>query len=239
MALTGLALTTACEKPKETTAAPSAKPTVKKPAAPAEPKGMPAVTVDSMGPYINGERMKMKEKGGPEKLTRVVGELPIDGKQVDLVVLKKATTPDVVAVVVELGKAGAPTVNIKTEGREGLPKEIVVTPPGKVTDPEGCSVTVMVLDDLSTAVWPLKGATGRKHRKGFAGPDLSNTAETITKEIEKCSSSVAYFSSDDSIPWQMAFNLAGTLLQADEEKKVQTLVLLPEAPVAGRKVEKF
>ena len=38
------------------------------------------------------------------------------------------------------------------------------------------------------------------------------------------------------MPWENAFNLAGTALKADEKKKIETLVLPREAPVAGRAV---
>jgi len=94
----------------------------------------------------------------------------------------------------------------------------------------------MVLKDLSTAVWPFKGGLGKKQRKGFAGPDLSHTGETLSKEITNCNSNVAVFSADDSVLWEHTFNLAGTVLQSDEKKKLDTLVLPREAPVAGRAV---
>ena len=42
--------------------------------------------------------------------------------------------------------------------------------------------------------------------------------------------------SDDEITWELAFNLAGTVVKADEKKKIDTLVLLREEPVAGRAV---
>jgi hypothetical protein len=93
-----------------------------------------------------------------------------------------------------------------------------------------------VLKDLSTAVWPFKGAVAKRHRKGFAGPDLSNTGDAIKKDLAICESTIAFFSSDDSISWEMAYNLAGTLKTVDEKKKIDTLVLLAEAPVAGRAV---
>jgi hypothetical protein len=121
-----------------------------------------------------------------------------------------------------------------------VPKELVVVPPDRISSsPPGCSVTVMVLKDLSTAVWPIKGSLAKKHRKGFAGPDLSNTSDSIKKDLAACDSSFAFFSGDDTISWEMTYNLAGTLKVVDEKsdkKKIDTLVLLGEAPVAGRAV---
>ena len=47
-------------------------------------------------------------------------------------------------------------------------------------------------------------------------------------------STMAFFSSDDGVAWEQAFNLAGTVVKSDEKKKIDTLVLLREEPVAGR-----
>jgi hypothetical protein len=68
---------------------------------------------------------------------------------------------------------------------------------------------------------------------------LSNTADIIKRDLVACDSSYAFFSADDTIGWEMAYNLAGTLKVTDdksEKKKIETLVLLAESPVAGRAV---
>jgi biopolymer transport protein ExbD len=203
---------------------------------PVKPKGMPELTVDPDGPYLGGTRVNLTDANGAEKLTKVVKDLPINGQPVTLIVDKKAKTPYVAAVIQALGEAGAPKVTIKTDGRDDLPKEIAVTPESRLASPPGCSVATMVEKDLSTTIWPLKGGTAKKQRKGLAGPDLSHTGEQLTKDIASCDSTMAFFSGDEAVPWESAFNLAGTLLKSDEKKKVDTLVLLREAPVAGRPI---
>jgi biopolymer transport protein ExbD len=206
------------------------------PPAPPKPTTMPNLLVDSMGPYLGGQRVDMAQQGWQEKLTKIVKELPINGQPVTLVAEKRAKTPHVAAVVAELGDAGAPKVTIKTDGRDDLPKEIVVTPDSKVSNPPGCSVSTAVMKDLSTAVWPFKGGLGKRHRKGFAGPDLTHTSDQLKKDIAGCDSPIAIFSGDDTISWEMTFNLAGTVKISDEKKKIETMVLPREAPVAGRPV---
>jgi hypothetical protein len=236
-----LALAACDDGPKPLGAAPSATASAA-PAAtlaePPKPKTMPSLTVDSDGPYLGGTRVDLREKTGAEKLAKIVNDLPIDGKPVTLIALKKAKTPDVAAVVAALGDAGAPKVVIKTDGRGDLPKEITVTPPSRVSgSPPGCSVVTMVMkEDLSTAVWPFKGGLGKRQRKGFAGPDLTLTGDVVKKAIATCTSNKAFVSSDDPILWEMTYDLAGTVVVADEKKKIDTLVLLREAPVAGRPV---
>ncbi|WP_245678240.1 biopolymer transporter ExbD [Chondromyces crocatus] len=198
---------------------------------------MPELLVDELGPYLGGRRVDLKQQDGAEKLAKVVKELPIEGKPVTLLADRKARTPAVAAVVYELGVAGAPKVLIKTDGRDDLPKEIEVTPESRVSAPTTCAVATMVLEDLSTAVWPFKGGLGKRQRKGLAGPDLSHTGETLEREIAGCNGNVAFFSGDEPIVWEMTHNLAGTVVQSDKKKKIESLVLLRTAPVAGRPVK--
>jgi biopolymer transport protein ExbD len=241
--LTSLAvLLGACDETpaaKPTSASSSAAATAPAAAAPSnapKPKTMPELLVDPDGPFLGGRRVDLAAQGGREKLAQVIKELPIDGKPVTLTVEKKAKTSYVAAVVTELGNAGAPKVTIKTDGRDDLPKEVAVTPESRVGSPPACSVVAIVRKELSTAVWPVKGGTAKNQRKGFAGPDLTLTGEVLGKELEHCDSTMAFFSGDDSVPWETAFNLAGTVVRADAKKRVDTLVLLHEVPVAGRAV---
>jgi biopolymer transport protein ExbD len=203
---------------------------------PPKTKSMPSLIVDGEGPYLGIERVRMQDANAAEKLAKIVKELPIEGKPVTLIVEKKAKIVHVAAVVTELGKAGAPKVIVKTDGRNDMPKELSLTPETRVSSPPACSVTAMVLKDLSTALWPVKGGTARKHRKGFAGPDLSHTGEQLKKDLVSCDSTMAFFSADENVEWEMAYNLAGTILVSDEKKKIDTLVLLSQVPVAGRPV---
>lgn len=226
-----------CDDPKKSASALTASATQKAAAPePPKPKSMPNLLVDAEGPYLGIERVRMQEPNAAEKLAKLVKALPIEGKPVTLLVEKKAKIPHVAAVVTELGKAGAPKVILKTDGRNDVPKELTIVPEPRVSSPAPCSIATMVLKDLSTAVWPIRGGTARKHSKGMAGPDLSNTGEQLKKDIAACDSTVAFFSSDDSVEWESAFNLAGTLVNSDEKKKIDTLVLLSEIPVAGRPV---
>lgn len=219
--------------------APSAAASAKPSAAPtateaAKPKAMPDLLVDPEGPYLGGKRVDANAADAKEKMAAILKDLPINAQPVTLLAEKKAKTRHVGMVVDALGEAGAPKVVLKTDGRNDLPKEIVVVPSTKIPSAPGCSIATTVLDDLSTAIWPARGGLGKKQRKGLAGPDLSRTGETLEKDLAGCESNVAFFSSDPSIQWELAFNLAGTLVNADTKKKIDSLVVLAEAPVAGR-----
>jgi biopolymer transport protein ExbD len=229
---------TACDDPPKpaagaSTAAPTAAATTAAPSPSPKPTSMPDLAVDADGPYLAGQRVNLADASGPEKLTKIIKDLPINGKPVSLIVDKKAKVSAVAAVVAALGDAGAPKITLKTDGRNDLPKTIDVTPESRVSSPAACSIVATILKDLSTAVWPYKGGTAKKQRKGLAGPDLSHTGEQLEKDLGACDSTTAFFSGDDSIGWESAFNLAGTVLVSDKKKKLDTMVLLREEPVAG------
>lgn len=204
-----------------------------------KPKEMPSVTVDEMGPYINGQRAKLKDEDGRKKLKEIVAGLPINGKEVDLAILRKAKITDVVAVVSELGAAGAPTVKLKVgDTRKDLPKELVVVPQNKLTEtPPPCSVVAIITGKLETDVWSIKGGTAKKHVKGLAGPDLSNAGVSAEKDLKKCDSKIAFFTADESLDWELAHLAGGMLRVNDTDKKIEKLVLLEEVPVPGREVK--
>jgi biopolymer transport protein ExbD len=221
----------AASAPVSVTAAPAPKP-----AEHSKPTTMPDLIVDPDGPYLGGQRVNLADPTGPEKLIKIVKDLPINGSAVTLQVDKKAKASAVAAVVVALGDAGAPKVTVKTDGRKDMPTSLDLTPESRAPTPPACAIVATILKDLSTAVWPVKGGTAKKQRKGLAGPDLSHTGEQLEKDLAACDSPVAFFSGDDGVEWQSIFNLAGTVLASDKKKKVDTLVLLHEEPVAGRAV---
>lgn len=233
---------TACDNPsKPSGGAVSATPTSQPTPGPttterSKPTTMPELIVDADGPYLGGQRVNLADASGLDKLAKIIKDLPINGNPVTVQVDKKAKVSAVAAVVSALGDAAAPKVTIKTDGRNDLPKSLDLTPESAAHSAPACSIVASVLKDLSTAVWPLKGGTARKQHKGLAGPDLSRTSELLEKDLAACDSTTAFFSGDDGVGWESVFNLAGTVLGSDKKKRVTTLVLLREEPVAGRAV---
>ncbi len=236
-----VAAAASCDAPKAEPHAASASAAAKKPAPPAPPAKrttMPELLIDELGVYFDGRRADVRKDSGKKKLKAIIAKLPIDGKQVTVRVLKKAKVQWVAEALWQLGEAGAPQVLIKTDGRGDMPKELVVVPESRLGGkPDGCSVTAMVTDDLSTAVWPISGGGGTRHRKGFAGPDLSHTGETLEKKLSRCNSTSAFFSASSKVIWEHAYNIGALLRKSDKDKHIQSLVLLYNEPVAGRKVK--
>ena len=114
-----------------------------------------------------------------------------------------------------------------------------MTPSNKLpATPAACSVVTTLGEDLSTRVWSVKGGTAKLQKKGFAGPDFTLTADAAKKDIDHCASDTGLFSGDEKVDWELTFNLGGALSSlADPGKKLKTLVLIVESPVAGRPVK--
>ena len=129
-------------------------------------------------------------------------------------------------------------MKIKHDTRDDLPKELVVVPQSQFKDkPDPCSIVAIIAPKLETDVWNIGGALGKKHVKGFAGPDLSNAGETLQRDLKKCDSKVAFFTADESMGWELAHMIGGAIRIHDTEKKIEKLVLLDEVPVPGRAVK--
>lgn len=199
---------------------------------------VPPILVDTLGAVIGNRRAKALDKDeGRRELEKIVAEIPFDSAPVVVKALPKAKVPDVVETVWALGKGGAKSIKIMTNGRDDLPKELLVTPQHLISDPKPCSVVAMVTEKNDTGVWSFKGGGGVKKRAGFAGPDLSNTGEAIEDWLARCDSDTAFFSTAANMPWEHAFAMGGLLRKHDEKGKIDKLVLLGIEPVAGRPVE--
>lgn len=231
----------ACDEPKEEAGATSATATAPAPPpAPKKPEGVPSMLVDDRGPVVGTDRVKedMSKPAGLAELKKLLTDLPYTDEPVVVRVLKNANMGHVVEMVFALGEAGAPKVLIKTDPpRTDVPGELLLTPEQKLDEVDGCSVAAMVNEKLDTGVWEFKGGLGTRHPKGMAGPDLSNTQETIKKKLDRCDSDVAFLSTAHGLPWEHAFALGAQFAKADEKKKLKHLVLLGIEPVGGKKIE--
>jgi len=199
---------------------------------------MPSITIDNLGAYIGGERAHLEDKKkGLTELKDIVSRLPIGDEPVAVIAQKKTRASWVALVVFELGEGGAKEILLKTPGRDDLGGEITVVPEKTLDNIPGCSISVAVNAELNTGVWAYKGGLGQKHVKGFAGPDLSNTAESIKKRMKTCNSPIAFFGGSFEREWQHVYNLGALLRKVDEKNQIEKLVLLADEPVAGRKVK--
>ncbi|MBX3182895.1 MAG: hypothetical protein KIT72_18120 [Polyangiaceae bacterium] len=204
-----------------------------------KPEGPPELSIDDLGPKVGWTRVLLEKKEGPAELAKELGEVKehLSGKDALLKVDRKAKLDWVMAMFAELEKQGVSTIRVATDSRTEFPKELKFIPQGKRKDAKECSLVATVLEDRGTAVWKLSGGAAIKRRKGFAGPDLTTTGETIEQRKATCPDAPDLFlTASEGIEWGLVYDL-GASTSVLKKASFDGFVLLLERPVAGRKVD--
>jgi hypothetical protein len=204
---------------------------------PVKPKGPPEFGIDTVSPKVGFSRIVLKRDEDKLQLTKELTDVKeyIEGKDVPVEIDRKAPMNWVVLYLDNLAKLGAAAAVIKTDTRAEYSKELRFTPESKAASEPSCSVVAMVLDDRGTAVWKLSGGTAMKRSKGFAGPDLTMTADTLTHFAKSCKTGKTIFvSAADVIEWGLAYDLGAS---AKKLGFFDNVVLLHETPLPGRPVK--
>jgi hypothetical protein len=234
-------LLAACEsKPKPNPFDPPKDAPIPAPPASAIPKQetAPDLQIDSISTKVGSERALLNNPEGRAQLNKLLTDAKryIAGKDVLLIVDRKAKVPWVNAYLDELGKLGASKITVRTETRKDYSQDHRFTPQASAKAPP-CSVVAMVTSDYATAVWKLSGGVAGKRPKGMAGPDLSMTGDTIERFAKGCKeSSTIFVQVAEGVEWGLAFDLAASS-RVLEHAKFEDTVLLDEIPTPGHKVE--
>lgn len=203
-----------------------------------EPEGPPDFEIDSVGAKVGFERCMTETPEGMAKLREALDKQKeyVVGKELVVRVDRQAKRPWVVSYLNELFKAGAKSVKLKTDSREGYPTELKFLSQAEAKSAPKCSAVGMILDDRSTAVWKLSGGTASRRQKGMAGPDLSMTGETLERVGKQCKSSDMFFvSGAESVEWGLIYDLAASS-QRLEKFRFEQMVLLDDVPTPGHKI---
>lgn len=204
----------------------------------AKPSGPPTFEIDTLSAKVGFDRALLDKRDGQDNLTKLLkpSEHFVDGQDVNLIVDRNAKLPWVVTYIDELGKLGAKHVVVKTETRKEYPTSLAFTPELSLKNPPDCSTVAMVRDDRATAVWKLSGGVATQHSHGMAGPDLSMTGGVIERFAKACKRSTSLFvSAGKTVEWGLTYDLAASA-ETLNDVKFDTVVLLGEQPVPGRKV---
>lgn len=237
-----LALCAACESQPQKNAfdqGPDQPKPIPKTTAVPEPSGPPDFEIDTISAKVGFERTMTDKPEGMAKLRSELEEQKqhVQGKDLMVRVDRQAKRPWVVRTLGALFEAGAQSVTIKTDTREGYPTELKIYPQSEAKNAPRCSTVGMIMDDRQTAVWKLSGGTASKRQKGMAGPDLSMTGETLERFGKGCKDSATLFvSAGESVEWGLIYDLAASS-QRLEKFKFDKIVLLDEIPTPGHSVE--
>jgi hypothetical protein len=206
------------------------------PSAPAPP---PELSVDSLGVRLGSSRILLDKTEGRQRLTQELASAKahFTGKPVAMSVERAAKLPWVIEVLEQLGKLGSGPFRIKTDTRKEFPNELEFAPVSEAKNAAACSVVAMVLEDRGTAVWKLSGGVATKRARGFAGPDLTTTGETLQRFGKGCKDSSSLFvSAAEPIEWGLVFDLAASA-KSLPGGYFERFVVPAERPTPGHRVE--
>jgi hypothetical protein len=203
-----------------------------------KPKGPPELHIDSLSPKVGFTRVLLKKPEDREKLAKELNDNReyFSSGDVPLRVDREADPTWVVAMVDEIAALGADRITVRTPTRPEFSQQLRLKPATRVDGTPSCSIVAMVLADRGTAVWRLRGGRAAKRSKGFAGPDLTMTGDTIVRLAKKCKESSTFFlSGAEGVEWGLVFDLGASTLKL-KDAKLETPVLLRKPPTPGRRV---
>ena len=205
---------------------------------PPKPQGPPILEIDSISPKVGFERQNFQYPDGRQKLAQALkqNQAAFEGKEVQLIVDRKAKQEWVSAYLTELGNIGVSRVKLKTETRSEFPAELPFAPEAKLAKSAPCTTIAMIMPDRATAVWKLSGGAAARRPKGMAGPDLSMTADTLERVGKACKNSQTIFvTGAPDVEWGLVYDLAASAKALPG--LFDTVGLLTITPVPGHKVD--
>lgn len=203
-----------------------------------KPQGPPELSLDSVGPKVGFSRVVLQKAEDYQKLHKEVENVRNDfsGKDVHVVASRDTKIEWLVAMLKELEAIGASSLYVRTETRKEFSSELEFLTQQKAAGRPSCSVVAIVREDRGTAVWRLSGGTASKRTRGFAGPDLAMTGDTLERFYKGCKQSDTLFiSGAEGIEWGLVYDLAASAKKL-EKANYEHLALLSEPPTAGRAV---
>ncbi len=157
----------------------------------------------------------------------------IEGKELRLVVDRKAKRGWVAAYLTELEKLGAAKVTIATETRKDYKGEQEFLLPGKASELDGCVLIGQVTKHNGSALWQVKGGAAGERGPGLGGPDLSMAQEVFQKNYKSCESDVFVTDGENDKDWGFIFDMAAAAV-ATPDVSIKRALLPAEPQTAGR-----
>ncbi|MCU0691095.1 MAG: hypothetical protein MUF54_06825 [Polyangiaceae bacterium] len=190
--------------------------------------------------HVGLDELKFEMASFDAALKALLSKVPVSTPDhVVLDIERKVSTANATKIFYALDDAGAKAIEVRTSPRGKLPEKMMIRTE-KATEgsvPE-CTAVAMVLDDLGVTFWRVRGGLAKRYSKGMAGPDLSVLHEVMHKEVSPCESTVLLFSSEPSVDWGHAYDLAASVIANDPKyDKIDKVVLLRKAPVPGKPVK--
>lgn len=192
----------------------------------------PDIIVEPAYVSIGTDRVNAGEPGLADKISVfLTGRPMIEGRTVDVVVMRNAKASEVAAVVLALRRAKASGASVKTEARDNSTQRLPLSF-GTALVP--CTTIAWIAKDAAIDVWPVSGATAKRILRGLAGPDITLGTEAVRTVEARCDSSDLVVGADDPMTWGLVFDLATTVLQSPGARASRAVLVTTAVP--GRKL---
>jgi hypothetical protein len=202
-------------------------------AAPAPPEvRAPDIVVDPAYIAVGNDRVIGGDPGLADRVSVFLNGRPmIEGRTVDVVVMRNAKPSQVSAVLVALKRAKATGAGIKTEARDDSTQRLPMSFDGA---PQPCTTIAWIAKDASIDAWPVGGGTAKRIFKGLAGPDMTLGTEAVRSVGARCDASELVVGADEAMSWGLVFDLATMVLQAPGARTSKAVLVASAVP--GRKL---
>lgn len=184
----------------------------------------PHLLVSDVGPVVRGLMIEGGKKSGlvptPEldKMKNALSDEKkfIEGKELTVIVDRKAKRGWVGAYLKELGVLGATKLTVVTETRSEFSGSLEFVPPTQGGSLPPCTMIGQITEHNGSALWQVKGGTAKERGPGLGGPDLSMAKEVIATTYEKCESDVFITDGEVTKDWGFIYDMAAAAVSTPE-----------------------
>lgn len=181
---------------------------------------------------VGNDRVPMSEQGLAGRIAVFLTGRPlIEGRTVDIVVMRNAKPSQVEAMLTALRTAKAIGATAKTDSREGPTQKL---PLSFATNLEDCTTVAWIAKDAAIDVWPAGGGRAKRIVRGLAGPDMTLGTDAVRAQWAGCSASQLVVGADETMTWGLVFDLATSALQAPGARANSAVLVMSAVP--GRKI---
>jgi hypothetical protein len=192
----------------------------------------PEIIIGRMNVDVGKDRVPTSDPALADRTAVFLRGAPaIEGRIVDVVVLRAAKPSHVAAVLDALRQEKATGANMKTDSRDGATETLPVAFVPTLPD---CATVAWIAKDAAIDVWRAGGGVAKRVLRGLAGPDLTLGLEAVEKQGSNCAASQFALGADDAMTWGLVFDLGRAALHAPWTRT--SSAVLVTAAIPGRRL---
>lgn len=237
--------TTACDEPKAPEPLKNAELKLESPSpTPADSpdkdsEKVPTFEIDESSAKVGYSRYLIDRADGLAKLRSELEaqKAHIDGKELKVVIARKAKLPWVTTYLASLEAMGARAFEVETPTRADYPNHVRFTATKQVEGLPACTPVSVIQEDRTTVTWKLGGGSQSRRGRGLGGPDLSTTGLSIERLAKACpKGKTVVVGAHQAVTWGLLYDLAASTSRIEDTSFEQRVLLLQD-PQPGKRVD--